>query len=156
MNVTVEGERKGIMVGTVGRRREREEMKKVRVRMWEWERIEEEVSRVKRREPSITEDMKEANIRPRGREEGLEVVALRKGVQKKTKRYIEPSKMHEARPRVRIRGLVKTTARTDLVWTYGGFEGDEGGDGVDSRVDSGVRSGFCGEAEMPFSVWVSP
>ena len=42
--------------------------------------MEEEVSRVKRREPSITEDMKEAKIRPRGREEGLEVAALRKGV----------------------------------------------------------------------------
>lgn len=39
----------------------------------------------------MTEDMKEAKIRPKGRgEEVGEKVAVRAGVQKKTKRYMEP------------------------------------------------------------------
>lgn len=40
---------------------------------------------------------------------------FRKGVQKKTKRYMLPSKKQEARPRVKIRGLVKIRARTEEV-----------------------------------------
>lgn len=47
-------------------------------------------------------------MRPRGREEGDLDTAFRAGVQKNTNRYMEPSKMQEARPSVRIRGLLKT------------------------------------------------
>jgi hypothetical protein len=42
---------------------------------------------------------------------------LRAGVQKKTNKYIEPSKKHEARPRVRIRRSVRTVFKTDLAGT---------------------------------------
>lgn len=72
---------------------------------------------VKIREPSMTEDMKLANIMPRGSggDDGDGWVAFRKGVQKKTKRYMLPSKKQEARPRVKIRGLVKIRVRTELV-----------------------------------------
>lgn len=93
-----------------------EEMAKMIVRRRVWVRegkVEE--SWVKVREPSMTEDMKEAKIMPRGRggDEGDGCVDLRKGVQKKTKRYMLPSKKQEARPRVKIRGLVKISLRAD-------------------------------------------
>lgn len=88
----------------------------VRRRVWVREGKVEE-SWVKVREPSITEDMNEAKIMPRGRagEDGDGWVDLRKGVQKKTKRYMLPSKKQEARPRVKIRGLVKIKLRAEVV-----------------------------------------
>lgn len=68
-------------------------------------------------EPSMTEDMKLAKIIPRGSggEVGDGSVALRKGVQKNTKRYMLPSKEQEASPRVKMRGLVKIKLRTEVV-----------------------------------------
>lgn len=40
-------------------------------------------------------------------------MAFRKGVQKNTKRYMLPSKKQEARPRVKMRELVKIRLRTE-------------------------------------------
>lgn len=55
----------------------------------------------------MTEAIKAAKIVPNGRELGLvlfcECAAFKAGVQKNTKRYMLPSKKHDARPRVRIR-----------------------------------------------------
>jgi len=72
---------------------------------------------VKMREPSMTEAMKEAKIMPRGRggEDGDGWVDFRNGVQKNTKRYMLPSKKQEARPRVKMRGLVRIRLRTEAV-----------------------------------------
>jgi len=70
-----------------------------------------ETRRLKASEPSITEPMKQAKIIPSGRfadEPIWACVAFKAGVQKNTKRYMEPSKKHEARPMVRIRLSVKT------------------------------------------------
>jgi hypothetical protein len=72
-----------------------------------------EMRRLKRREPSMTAAMKEAKIMPRGREEDGDA-AFRAGVQKKTKRYIEPSKKQDARPRVRMRLSVRMVLRMFL------------------------------------------
>lgn len=67
--------------------------------------------RLKNRDPSIIEAMKQANIRPRGRLLVGLCIERRAGVQKKTKRYMEPSKNAEARPRVKMRGEVRTCVR---------------------------------------------
>lgn len=73
---------------------------------------------MKRRDPSMTDAMNVANIMPRGSSVELfdcaAAAAFRAGVQKKTNRYIEPSKKQEARPRVRMRRSVRTTFRTGL------------------------------------------
>jgi hypothetical protein len=69
---------------------------------------------VKRREPSITDAMKDAKIIPRGKEGAAgDWVDFKAGVQKNTKRYMEPSKKQEASPRVKIRVLVKTRFRME-------------------------------------------
>lgn len=92
--------------------------RRVRRRDGERERDEEgDERREKRRDPSMQEAMKEANIRPSGKEvfEELECVwaVKRAGVQKKTNRYMEPSKMQDARPRVRIRLSFIIVRRTE-------------------------------------------
>lgn len=92
--------------------------RRVRRRDGESEREDEgEERREKRRDPSMQEAMKEANIKPSGREVFGEWECVwavkRAGVQKNTKRYIEPSKMQDARPRVRIRLSFIIVRRTE-------------------------------------------
>jgi hypothetical protein len=74
---------------------------------------------LKRRDPSMTEAINVANTIPKGnsgdpRGDWVAAAAFRAGVQKKTKRYIEPSKKQEARPRVKIRESLRTNFREDL------------------------------------------
>lgn len=61
----------------------------------------------------MTEAMKQAKSIPSGRSVGrgeeFNRAALSAGVQKKTKRYIDPSKKQDARPSVRIRRSENTT-----------------------------------------------
>lgn len=89
-----------------------------------------EISKLKSREPSITEPIKHAKIMPSGRSGDVDfgrlvilwaAAAFRAGVQKKTKRYIEPSKKQDARPRVRMRLSVMMVLRTFFA---GGIEGE--------------------------------
>ena len=61
----------------------------------------------------MTEAMKDANIMPSGREAEGDA-AFRAGVQKKTKRYMLPSKKQDARPRVRMRLSVMIVLRIFL------------------------------------------
>jgi hypothetical protein len=87
---------------------------------------------LKRREPSITEAMKVANIMPKGKSgepcgKLAAAAAFRAGVQKNTKRYIEPSKKQEARPRVRMRLSVRTVFKPDL-------------GGMDAEAEEGLES----------------
>ena len=92
----------------MGRAREAPARKMVRMRRWVCEMSWYfEAMRLKRREPSITEDMKQANM---GTLRGFQC-----GCPEKTKRYIEPSKKQDARPRVRIRWEVKAVLREDLL-----------------------------------------
>lgn len=85
----------------------------------EWESSLAVMRRLKRRAPSMTDAMKQAKIMPRGREEVED--ALRAGVQKKTKRYMLPSKKQDARPRVRMRVSVRMVLTMFLA---GGREGE--------------------------------
>jgi len=66
----------------------------------------------------MTDAINVANIIPKGRSAEpfscAAAAAFRAGVQKKTNKYIEPSKKQEARPRVRMRRSVRTVFRTDL------------------------------------------
>ena len=87
----------------------------VRSRAWEisWYF---ETTRLNIRDPSMTEPMKQAKIMPSGRDgESACWVAFNAGVQKKTKRYMLPSKKQEARPMVRIFLSVKTVLSAFLV-----------------------------------------
>lgn len=71
---------------------------------------------MKSNEPNITLAIKEAKMSPSGRgDEFGGKVAVNAGVQKKTKRYMEPSKKHDARPRVRMRRSVRMVRSTDFV-----------------------------------------
>jgi hypothetical protein len=71
--------------------------------------------RLNSKEPSITLAIKEAKISPSGSgEECGGKVAVNAGVQKKTKRYIEPSKKHDARPRVKMRRSVRMVRSTEF------------------------------------------
>lgn len=94
-----------------GIKREEEAVANIMVRRREGEmRRWVEIRRLKVREPSITEAMNAANIVPKGRDVVLvcECAAFKAGVQKKTNRYMLPSKKQDARPRVRMRLSVKT------------------------------------------------
>lgn len=80
-----------------------------------------ETRRLKAKDPSMTDPMKQANIMPKGKSGGefepYSWAAFKAGVQKKTKRYIEPSKKQDARPRVKIFLSEKTILRTFLAGT---------------------------------------
>jgi hypothetical protein len=72
--------------------------------------------------------MNVANIMPKGNSgkpcgDWAAAAAFRAGVQKKTKRYIDPSKKQEASPRVKMRESVKTVFKADL--TGMGAEAEE-------------------------------
>lgn len=72
----------------------------------EEEQAEDEVNN---RDPSIMEHMKHENMRPKGGSAVIGGVEVRRedfkdADQKKMKRYMAPSKMHEVVPRVRMRG----------------------------------------------------
>lgn len=106
----------GVEVGKrSGRRSERDEIEKMMVSNLVCVIIDEEMSRLNMREPSIVDAMKDAKIRPSGRGVEEERVERRAGVQKKTKRYIEPSKKQDARPRVRIRRSLRMYEIVELV-----------------------------------------
>lgn len=68
-----------------------------------------DIKRLKRRDPTITDAIKAAKIVPNGSDVGFEeeipceCAAFKAGVQKKTNRYMLPSKKQDARPRVKIR-----------------------------------------------------
>ena len=125
-------------VKIIGASREEDAVAKMIVSRREWERSWYlETTKLKSREPSITEPMKQAKIMPRGRSGDVgfgtpvilwDAAALRAGVQKKTKRYMEPSKKQEARPRVKIRLSVMMVLSTL-------FAG-----GIERESDAGVGS----------------
>lgn len=67
----------------------------------------------------MTEAMKAAKTMPKGKSGipwrfSAAAAAFKAGVQKKTNRYMEPSKKQDARPRVRIRRSVSTILRADF------------------------------------------
>lgn len=101
-----------------GARRLEDAVAKMMVRSREGESIWADMRTLKSNEPSMAEAMKQAKIMPRGR--GWVDVAFRAGVQKKTKRYIEPSKKQLASPRVRMRLSVKILFK--IFCTSGVFE----------------------------------
>ena len=69
----------------------------------------------------MTDAINVANIIPSGRSSEpfscAAAAVFRAGVQKKTNRYIDPSKKQDASPRVRMRRSVRTVFRTDLAGT---------------------------------------
>ena len=73
----------------------------------EWDiRFHDDTRRLNTSDPSIIAPIKLANIMPNGRSPEFPAamrVAFNAGVQKKTKRYIEPSKKQEESPIVRMR-----------------------------------------------------
>jgi hypothetical protein len=75
-----------------------------------------ETNRLNANDPSMIELIKHANIKPKGRwvdgDTESPRVASRAGVQKNTKRYIEPSKMQDAIPSVKMRLSVKSIELT--------------------------------------------
>lgn len=97
----------------IGTRREEEAVANMMVSKRECEIILEDVRALKMRDPSVTADMKHAKIMPKGRLSFLEA-DFRAGDQKKTNRYMLPSKKQEARPSVSIRLSVKNIFRAFL------------------------------------------